>query len=103
MAYVFFDHSYAPGGFLIVADEASPYSEKPGDTHLVQTDWEYAPVASRMGWEPCQCGGTDGTVACKECGREVSPMLSEAYDWICERAEEPFPALDDFLSGPDDF
>jgi hypothetical protein len=36
MAYVYFDSGYAPGGFLIVADDASPYSDDPSESNLIQ-------------------------------------------------------------------
>ena len=48
---------------------------------LVQTDYDYAGVASTFGWVPCQdCTETDGTVACAH--RDVSEMLSEALQYL---------------------
>lgn len=94
MAFVHFDGSYAPCGFLIVADGADPYAD---DAVLIQTDWDHPSVASSMGWIPCECGGTDGTVDCKACGRTASDMIAEAYDFIRERDGESFPTLDEYL------
>lgn len=50
---------------------------------FVQSDWDYAGLASSFGWVPCPCGHTDGTVDCPH--RKVSDMLSEAFDWLAER------------------
>lgn len=49
---------------------------------FVQSDWDYAGLASRFGWEACECGATDGTVDCSH--RHVSEMLSEAFDFLAE-------------------
>lgn len=39
---------------------------KPGQCVLfVQSDWDWAGLASSLGWCPCECGLTDGTVDCK--------------------------------------
>jgi hypothetical protein len=98
MAYVYFDSGYAPGGFLIVADDASPYSDDPSESNLIQSDWDWPSVATSMGCQACKCGGTDGTVECKKCKRTVSDMMSEAYDFIEAHADEPFDTLDDYLA-----
>jgi hypothetical protein len=95
MAHVYFDSSYCPCGFLIVREGASPYDES--QTVLVQSDWDYPGVASSMGWEPCSCGATDGTVDCQRCGRKASDMIAEAYDWIESREGEEFDSLDDYF------
>lgn len=96
MAYVHFDAGYAPCGFLIVKDGANPYSENPSDSALVQSDWDFPGVASRMGFVPCPCGATDGTVDCAH--RTASEMIAAAYDFIRARAGEPFADLDDYLA-----
>jgi len=49
---------------------------------FIQSDWNYAGLASRFGWVPCECGATDGTVDCEH--RKVSEMLAEAFDYLCE-------------------
>jgi hypothetical protein len=49
---------------------------------LVQTDWEYPAFASELGWEPCDCGETDGTVDCQH--KTASQMISEASQVLLE-------------------
>lgn len=93
MAFVYFDSSYAPCGFLIVKAEGNPYKES--DTVLIQTDWDYPAVASRMGFVVCECGATDGTVDCEH--KAASDMIGQAYDFIREREGEEFPELDDYF------
>ena len=92
MAYVHFDSSYAPCGFLIVKDGGDPYSN---DTVLVQTDWDHPGVASRMGYVPCECGATDGTVDCEH--KTASQMIADAYDYIREREGKTFAELNEYL------
>ena len=81
---------------LIQAPEGAPnssfglYDNRGECLHFVESDWDYAALASALGWVPCQCGGTDGTVDCKSCGRTVSAMLSEAFDYLEERDGEEF-------------
>lgn len=55
---------------------------------FVQSDWDYAPLASRLGWVPCECGHTDGTVDCEH--RTASEMLASAYDYLAEHDGEKF-------------
>jgi hypothetical protein len=59
---------------------------------FVQSDWDYAGLASILGWCPCECGHTDGTVSCAH--RSVSEMLSEAFDFLAERDGEAFDLAD---------
>ena len=93
-AYAFFDSDYAPCGFLIVPEDASPYDDS--HTVLIQTDWDFPGVATSMGWQACsQCGATDGTVNCEH--RTASDMIAEAYDWIREHDGELFEALTEYL------
>ena len=60
--------------------------------NFVQSDWDYAGLASSLGWAPCDCGRTDGTVNCEH--RTVSEMLSEAFDYLSERDGEEFELSD---------
>lgn len=60
-----------------IVDETGGNGE---ELEFIQSDWEYAPAASALGWVPCPCGGTDGTVDCDH--RTTSEMLSEAYDFL---------------------
>ena len=97
MAYVHFDSSYAPCGFLISRsdDPTADLPNDPTDTILIQTDWECPSVAGAMGWnpEPDEIG--------VPCNRRASMRISEAYDYIREHAWEVFPALDDYFSNGD--
>jgi hypothetical protein len=56
----------------------------------VQSDWEYAWLAGRLGWQPCPCAdrATDGTVACTRCGKTVPEMLAGAYDFLRQHVGE---------------
>lgn len=94
MPRLHFDSSYAPCGFLIVADGASHYDDS--QTALVQSDWDFPAVASRCGFVPCECGATDGTVDCNH--HTASEMISAAYDWLAERDGQSFAELADYLS-----
>lgn len=82
---------------LIQAPSGSPnfcfelIDAETGDSlHFVHSDWDYAGLASTLGWRPCPCGRTDGTVDCPKCGLTVSEMLSEAFDFLTERDGETF-------------
>ena len=59
---------------------------------FVQSDWDYAGLASSLGWCACECGCTDGTVNCDH--RTVSEMLSEAFDYLAERDGQEFDLSD---------
>ena len=67
-------------------------STENGKNILIQTDWDYAGVASTFGWVPCdKCGDTDGTVDCKH--KTASQMIAEAQqyldDHIGDTVEDP--------------
>lgn len=96
MPKLFFDRGYVPVGFLIVADNADPYSDNPADTVLIQSDWDYPGVASRTGFVPCECGATDGTVDCPH--HSAGDMIEAAYDWLRDRDGESFPELADYFA-----
>lgn len=93
MAYIFFDSSYVPCGFLIVRKDGNPYKET--DTVSIQTDWDYPAIASRMGFIACNCGSTDGTIDCKH--KTASEMISQAYDHIKNNEGEEFELLDEYF------
>jgi len=93
MAYIHFDRSYAPCGFLIVRTGGDPY--KAADARLIQTDWDFPGVASRMGLEPCICGATDGTIDCAH--KKAHDMISDAYDFISEREGVEFAELNEYI------
>jgi hypothetical protein len=96
MAYIYRDKHYVPVGFLIVRDGADPYSTIPGDTRVVDTDWDYPGVASRMGFVPCDCGATDGTVDCPH--KTATEMITAAANHIDDHEGESFPELDEYLN-----
>ncbi|CAB4192842.1 hypothetical protein UFOVP1244_102 [uncultured Caudovirales phage] len=81
------------GCFVIVPDGGDPNDEN--TTTFVQTDWDHPGIASAMGWSPCYCGATDGTVDCEH--RNASTMIAEAYDFIVDHEGEVFDALNDYL------
>jgi hypothetical protein len=87
------DQEYAPGCFLVCrvfTDEHGEESWDPRgeDTVLIQTDWDYPILASHLGWVPCSCGTTDGTVDCPH--RTAEEMIQEAEAFINEHLGEPF-------------
>lgn len=61
---------------------------------FVQSDWDYAGLASRLGWEACECGATDGTVDCPH--KKRSDMLSAAYEFLAERDGHIFELEDHY-------
>ena len=68
------------------------YNETGACALFVQSDWDYAGLASMLGWTPCPCGHTDGTVDCGH--RKVGDMLAEAFDYLSERDGQEFELLD---------
>ena len=111
MAYLAFDSSYAPCGFIIAPDGTDYHDD---GAVLIHSDWDFPGVASSCGWGlalvqspgyqdgndgvPCEHDGTDGTVPCKECGLRPGDFISAAYDWLRERDGESFPELDEYLA-----
>jgi len=81
------------GNLVIVPDDGDPGDDK--TTTFVQTDWNYPGIASAMGWSPCYCGATDGTIDCEH--RKATTMINESYDFIVGHEFESFGALDDYL------
>jgi len=84
--YVTTDQSYAPGCFIIVKENGNIYNEE--DTVLIQTDWDYPSVAANLGYVPCSCGLTDGTIPCKH--KTVGQMIEEASEWLTNHEGELF-------------
>jgi hypothetical protein len=69
------------------------YVEETGEClEFIQSDWGYAGLATSLGWCPCECGRTDGTIDCAH--RSVSEMLSEAFDYLAERDGQAFDLSD---------
>jgi hypothetical protein len=84
--------TFAPCGFLVCkADAQGNHDPYGSDTILIQSDWDFAGVASNWGWKPCQCdhSSTDGTVPCEGCGKSVGDMLADAFDFLVEHGDEP--------------
>lgn len=83
---------------LIQSPEGAPnfcfglYGDDGTCHEFVQFDWDYAGLATTLGWVPCQCGRTDGTVDCEH--RTVSEMLAEAFDFLAERNGQRFDLSD---------
>lgn len=112
MAYLYFNSSYAPCGFLIVRTDGDPYNDK--DTVLIQSDWDFPGVAQSCGWSLrnvqaeyppaeqeallCDHDGTDGTVKCPECGLTAGDFIGAAYDWLREHDGEEFEGLEEYLA-----
>lgn len=88
MAFLHFDSKFTPGGFLIVADGADPYSEDPMTTALIQLgdQPDFAHVARSLGWQP-------------HSGQNNGEPVQEPYDYLHERDGESFPALNEYLKG----
>ena len=86
------DPDYAPIGYLIVEEGYGTRDEE--HTALVQYDWDFPSLASSLGYEPCECGGSDGTVDC--CDKTASEMIEDAADWLDAHLGEPFDGSDYF-------
>ena len=91
MAYIDFA-SGVPGAFLIINGDRNV---------LIQSDQDFAQVARSMGWVPCLCGQSDGTVACDPCKRDIVTMAIEADQWISAREGMEFNNLDIYLPDPE--
>jgi hypothetical protein len=55
---------------------------------LIQTDWDHPGVASNLGFVPCECGRTDGTVPCAH--RTVASMISAASEFLDDHIGDTF-------------
>jgi len=51
---------------------------------FIQSDWDFAGIASTFGWPGCRCGsrGTDGTIDCPDCGKPAHALITDAIHWI---------------------
>ena len=95
------DSDYAPCGFLLQRTRNDVFEEyrdflNPNatvDTVLFDSDWTLPALACSLGWNGCP-HGSDGTVACKECGKSASDFISEA-DTFLRNMDTPvdFPIL----------
>lgn len=72
--------SKVPCGYLLTAED--------GRTVPVQMDWDFPGTASNLGFVPCECGDTDGTVDCAH--KTASQMISEAAAFLDEHEGEEF-------------
>jgi hypothetical protein len=84
---------------LVQAPEGAPnfcfgfYDAETGEClDFIQSDWDWAGMASTLGWCPCECGCTDGTVPCAH--RTTSEMLASAFDYLAERDRQVFELSD---------
>lgn len=48
---------------------------------VIQSDWDYAGVASTFGWSH-EHGATDGTIDCPDCGMTAGELLAEAQAYL---------------------
>jgi hypothetical protein len=55
---------------------------------LYQSDWDFPGLASLLGFTPCDCGRTDGTVDCEH--KTASEMICEAADFLDDRVGDTF-------------
>ena len=55
-----------------------------GQELFVQSDWDFAGIASTFEWPGCPCGSkaTDGTIDCPDCGRPAHALITDAITWI---------------------
>jgi hypothetical protein len=71
------------GYFLLVNDD--------GRDVFVQSDWDFPRVASHLGLVPCDCGHTDGTIACAH--KTAEAMIAAAREFLDDheggRFEDP--------------
>jgi hypothetical protein len=85
------DSSWAPGSYLIVPVGMGTRDE---GTELVQDDWGFPSLASNLGFVPCECGATDGTVDCAHF--TATEMIGAAREFINKHLGEPFDASEYF-------
>ena len=88
--YVTQDQSYAPCCYMIQRPDMDP-----SQSILIQTDWDWPGIASALGWVPCDCGETDGTVDCPH--RTAADMIQEAGEYIDAHLDEPCEALGEYF------
>lgn len=86
---------YRFGCYLIVAEAESGRRR----TVLVQTDWDFPGVASRLGWVACPCGFTDGTVDCAH--RKAGEMIADARAHLDASDGVPCAELADYFGDGD--
>lgn len=83
---------YAPCGYLVCRVWYAPDGALQWNgfddlnTVLVDSDWDYPALAQSFGWdirgESCPHEPTDGTVACRDCGKTVTDFITEASDYL---------------------
>ena len=93
------DRSYAPACYIIARQRPDGTFDARDEvnTVLVHTDGDYPGVAQTFGWrmasEDCDHSGTDGTIACPECGRTAEDFIAAAAHWLAGNigttAEDP--------------
>ena len=90
MKLVIIKDKSAPSCFILCqVDENGEWDTwDPKRTVLIQSDWDFPGIASNLGYVPCECGTTDGTVSCDH--KTVGQMIEEANDFICSHLGQPF-------------
>lgn len=61
----------------------------------IATDWDFPSLAQNLGWNMRKAhkrgcsepGSTDGTVACRGCGRGASHFIAAAQAWLDKRTD----------------
>jgi hypothetical protein len=76
-----------PGASRMDADELreAGYSTC---VEFVQNDFCLPSLASHLGFVPCECGATDGTVDCAH--KKATDIMSAAFDYLAERDGKTF-------------
>lgn len=87
-------HRARPFGYIVTRYGAAV--DDPAGSMLVQVDWDYPGIAGAFGWSvstveestahgyslPCEHRGTDGTIACPDCGTPAGAFIESAADWL---------------------
>ena len=63
-------------------------NEKDETVALIQTDWDYPGIASNLGFVPCDCGATDGTIDCAH--HSAMDMIRAAQTFLDDHIGESF-------------
>lgn len=77
---------YIAGSYMVclVKPDGSWSTRDEKNTILYQTDWDYPSLANNLGHVVCPHGTSDGTVACKECGKTATDFITEACNFLDE-------------------
>lgn len=84
------DRHYAPCSYLLCEVDTDGNWNTRDDEHttLYDSDWDWPGLAGMLGYVPCTCGFTDGTVDCEH--KTASQMIEEARDYLDDHLGEVF-------------